>query len=522
MKTKNQNFSQRPITKKFRLPGNSFITFFTGISVIIGILGLTAIGFLDVFERESPIPPKALKPLLNSANSPVNIPNVNSPNLALENNSTVQQNTYLQSILGDKAQIQLVSTQRVFGKPDEVKVQMRIYRNATEVTAADRINMAATFATNSISGETYQPVDPVKQSSRIINLSSIPVGKSVDAFVVLRVPRSAIVLDIITDNVTKFKNALVGIAEPVANNLNNNSSLPPINGISGLPKTPIPGNTSYPLPSAMQNANLPDVPVARNPSDRDINNALVLAIGQNSRSAANTTSRTPTNQNTTNNSVPLPAAGNLINQEANNSTTKPNLPPPPTVINSSAKSSETTPSANVSLADKAVPTLQEHSLVLDNNNNNNEFKPGEFAQLAYGSKARVELIAVQRIPDPQSGEPNIVSVQMRISRLDEKVVDTNIIKVGDTTASNSVSQQTYKAANSLENVPLPVALKDIPQNSSIDTYVWLKIPKGVYSIDISVPETGAFKNVPIANYPEIRGQGNNAIRRRSLPDISSP
>lgn len=511
MKTPNQNFYQRPATKKFRLRGNSFLTFFTGVSVIVGIFGLTAVGFLDIFNQESPLTQKAIKPLLNSANPPVNIPKVTPPNIALESNSTVQQNSYLQSILNDKGQIQLVSLLRDFSKNDEVKLQMRIYRQAASVTDADTINIGTISAKNSISGESYQAIDPVKRSSGIIKLSDIPVGKSVDAYVVLRVPKNAIVLDIINNNVTKFKNALVGIAEPVATSLNNNSSLPPISGISGLPTATVPGNVAYPLPSAMQKANLPDVSIARNPTDRDISNALAIALGQTPTSTTTTTSRTPTNQTTTTTPVPLPSAANLINQDSKNTTTKPNLPPPPTVINPAAKTSETTSSANISLAEKAAPTLQEHNLTLENNNNN-ELKPGEFAQLAYGSKARVELISVQRVPDPKSGEPNIVSVQMRISRLDEKVVDTNVIKVSDTTANNSVSQQTYKPVNSLENVPLPVALKDIPQNSSVDTYVWLNIPKGVYSIDIFVPETGAFKNVPIANYPETRGQGDNGTR----------
>ncbi|MFB2938620.1 hypothetical protein ACE1B6_25500 [Aerosakkonemataceae cyanobacterium BLCC-F154] len=490
MKTPNRNFYQRPVPKKFQLGGNSSLTFVAGVGIIIGILGLTAVGFWDSFSQESPIPQKNLQNLLDSAKTSTNLPNVTTPNLALENNSTIQQNSYLQPILSNKGKIQLVSMQRVPGKTDEVKVQMRIYRNAAEVTATDTVNLGTTFAKNSISGETYQPVDPVKQSSGIINLSTIPVGKSVDAYVVLKVPQKAIVLDIITDNIIKFKNALIGIAEPVTTTSNNNSALPPISGISGLPKAPLPGNTAYPLPSAMQNANLPEVSVPKNPTTQDITNALAIALGQNSASPPTTTSKTPANQPKTN----TPTA-NVVNQETKTATSAPNLPPPPTVINSSTKSPETTPPLNIPLANKAVPNLQDHTIVLENNGG---FKPGQFAQLAYGSKARVELISVQRVPDPKSGDPDIVSVQMRISRLDDKVLETNVIKIGETTASNSVSGQTYKAVNSLEHIPLPVALKDIPQNSSVDTYVWLKIPKGVYAIDIFVPETGAFKNVPIA------------------------
>lgn len=493
MRTPNKNFSQPPVPRKFRLRGDSFLTFFGGVSIIVGILGLTAVGFWDSFNQGSPIPKKALQPLMNSANPPVNIPNVNSPNVAGENNSTVQENSYLQSILGNKGQIQLVSMKRVPGKTDEVNLQMRVYRNAAEVSPTDTINIGSISAKNSISGESYLPVDPVQQSSGIIKLSNIAAGKYVDAYVVLRVPRNAIVLDIISDNITQFKNVLIGIAEPVTIGLKNNSALPPISGTSGLPKAPIPGNTAYPLPSAMQNANLPEVSVPGNPKNQDITNAIAIAIGQTPGSQPATTSEKPTNQPATTTPVPVPSPGNLINQEAKTSTVPPTLPPPPTLVNPQPKSQETNAPANIPLADKAAPTLQDHNVF----ENNAGFKAGEFAQLAYGSKARVELISVQRIPDPTSGAPDMVSVQMRISRIDEKVVESNVIKVSETAARNSVSEQTYKAVNSLENVPQPVALKDIPQNGSVDTYVWLKVPKGVYAIDIYVPETGAFKNVPI-------------------------
>ena len=497
MRTPNKNSYQRPVTKKFRLRGNSFFTFFGGLSIILGILGLTAVGFWDTFSQKSPLDKKELPPLVNSANPPENIPNVTSPNIATKNNSTIQEDTYLQSILGNKGQIQLVSLQRVIGKTDEVNLQLRIYRQAAEVTANDTINVGNIFAKNSISGESYRPLDPVNRSSGIIKLSNIPVGKSVDAYVVLKVPKDAIVLDIISDNITKFKNTLIGIAEPVNTGLNN-STLPPISGISGLPKPPIPGNTAYPLPSAMQRANLPEVTVPgnrTNQTNQDLSTALANALRQTPASPSASSTKTSTNQPTNNTSIPSPPAANIINQEANNSTLKPNIPPPPTVINSPSKSPETTPQSNISLADKAAPTFPDQNPFLEKSSG---FKPGEFAQLAYGSKARVELISVQRIPDPKSGEPDMVSVQMRISRLEEKVGENNVIKISETNARNSVSEQSYKPVNSLENVPLPVTLKDIPQNSSVDTYVWLKVPKGVYAIDIYVPETGTFKNVPIA------------------------
>jgi hypothetical protein len=37
------------------------------------------------------------------------------------------------------------------------------------------------------------------------------------------------------------------------------------------------------------------------------------------------------------------------------------------------------------------------------------------------------------------------------------------------------------------------------RNASSDAYVWLRIPEGVTAIDLFIPDTGAFKNVPIEN-----------------------
>jgi len=525
MRTPKRNFYPRPSYKKWRFPSNSFLTFFGGVSVVIGILVLSGVGLWDSLGDQSQMAKRVFQPLVNNNKPPVDIPNIIPPKSGLDTNLDSPENSYLQSALGNKAQIQLVSVLRVPGKTDQVNVQWRIYRNAEQVTPTDTINLGATTAKNSISGEIYTAVNPVKQSSGIVALSNIPLGKSVDAYVVLRIPEKAIVLDIFAENAKRFKNVLIGISEAVTS-----ASIPPVGLTSPLPKmtipgqTPIPGSGVYSLPPINQTATLPEVSVPSNPTSKtnttnttnatnttnttniDISNALAIAIGQNSPSPQATIPRKTTNQATPTPISSLPNnLANLINQEVKTSKMAITPPPPPTLVNRGRKSSsvtpteETTKSPEIPLADKLAPTLQGHTVSTLNLGNNDGFKPGEFAQLAYGTKARVELISVQRVPDKKSANPEVVSVQMRISRLDEKVEETNVIKLGETTARNGVSEQTYKVMNSPENVPIPVALKDIPQDGSVDTYVWLKVPKGVYTIDIYVPETGAFKNVPISN-----------------------
>ncbi|MEP0871706.1 hypothetical protein NDA01_17985 [Trichocoleus desertorum AS-A10] len=44
-----------------------------------------------------------------------------------------------------------------------------------------------------------------------------------------------------------------------------------------------------------------------------------------------------------------------------------------------------------------------------------------------------------------------------------------------------------------------ISLFQLRLSASADAYVWLRIPEGVNAIDIFIPETAAFKDVPIAN-----------------------
>lgn len=130
----------------------------------------------------------------------------------------------------------------------------------------------------------------------------------------------------------------------------------------------------------------------------------------------------------------------------------------------------------------------------------NNIKPGEFVQPAFGNKGRVELLSVKRIKDPESGNRDVVNVQMRIRRTapENAAQGTDVISVSDTTARNPDTSETYKGVNASRSTGA-VSLFQLRPNSSADAYVWLRVPDGVNNLDIFVPNTAAFKNVPIAN-----------------------
>ncbi len=125
--------------------------------------------------------------------------------------------------------------------------------------------------------------------------------------------------------------------------------------------------------------------------------------------------------------------------------------------------------------------------------------PGQFVQPAFGKKAEVELLSAKRIKDPETGNRDVVNVQMRIRRLaTDGVVGSDIISVASITARNPETSVTYKGV-ALNRSTGSVSLFQVRPQASADAYIWLRVPDGINNLDIFVPDTAAFKNVPISN-----------------------
>lgn len=129
-----------------------------------------------------------------------------------------------------------------------------------------------------------------------------------------------------------------------------------------------------------------------------------------------------------------------------------------------------------------------------------EIQPGQFVQPAFGTKARVELLSVKRIPNPETGTRDVVNVQMRIRRLaaDDQLAGDVAIYVYNSTARNPQTGDTYGSIG-IDRSTGGVSLSSIPKNASADAYVWLRIPEGINAIDLYIPDTQVFKGVPISN-----------------------
>ncbi|MBD3883386.1 hypothetical protein IFO70_16585 [Phormidium tenue FACHB-886] len=128
-------------------------------------------------------------------------------------------------------------------------------------------------------------------------------------------------------------------------------------------------------------------------------------------------------------------------------------------------------------------------------------QPKQFVQPAFGSIGEVELLSVKRIQDPETGKRDVVNVQFRLRRVtneDAKVLN-DILSAGETVARNPETSETYQAVDPLKRGTSPILIDSIQPNSSVDGYVWMRIPENVTTVDLLLEQTQAFKNVPIAN-----------------------
>jgi hypothetical protein len=127
-------------------------------------------------------------------------------------------------------------------------------------------------------------------------------------------------------------------------------------------------------------------------------------------------------------------------------------------------------------------------------------QPGQMIQPALRNGAKVELLFVRRIKDPATGTPDVVNVQFRVRRIAPKNVSLEGITSYKVKAINPETNEVYKVVSgssaSADSGYLGINL--IERGASVDAHTWLSVPEGVSTVDIYVPETQTFKNVPIS------------------------
>lgn len=367
-----QDFDRPAAPTQIRNRGNGIKYVLVAVVSVLATLGLVASGLWlsRLFGSREAITP---------SNTQVAGGNTTTANPAAS--VGIQSGQFVQTALGNKAQVELTAVRRIPGAPDEVSVEMRINRLTDDAVGSDIINVGSATARNPITSETYQAVDFLKRSSGTVSLYQMRRSQPVEGYVVLEVPAGVNAIDIFVPETGAFRNVAIADANQAPNAANTPVSSSPVQSLAPTPQVP----------------------------------------------------QTPTQapQAATSTSIPI--------------------------------------------------------------------QPGLFVQPALGTKGQVELLSVKRIQDPELGTRDVVNVQMRIRRVEsERVYGSDVINVSSATARNPETSETYKVA-SFDRSTGSVSLFLMRAGSSADAYVWLRVPEGTNTIDIYVPDTQAFKNVPITN-----------------------
>ena len=116
-------------------------------------------------------------------------------------------------------------------------------------------------------------------------------------------------------------------------------------------------------------------------------------------------------------------------------------------------------------------------------------------QPAFGGRARIELLQVNRIQHPTTGKKNLVNVQFQINRVADRMFGNDWFNPRAIKSRNPETSEVGTIAQSAGTVELEKINKEKPMK----TNVWLYVPDGVNAIDIIMPQTQIFENVPIKN-----------------------
>lgn len=126
----------------------------------------------------------------------------------------------------------------------------------------------------------------------------------------------------------------------------------------------------------------------------------------------------------------------------------------------------------------------------------NRVEPGHFVQSAYRGAAKVELLSAYRIDN--SGQSDLVNLRLRVTRQESQIPGNGDINLADTTVINTRTNQTYP----IMQVRTPgnewISLYRLRQGQSTEATITLQVPPDLGRVDISIPQTEVFRNVPIA------------------------
>lgn len=122
--------------------------------------------------------------------------------------------------------------------------------------------------------------------------------------------------------------------------------------------------------------------------------------------------------------------------------------------------------------------------------------PGQFVQPLSNGAGEVELLSATRVNN--SPTSNMVNIQMRIRRLSEQLNTVGEIDLAQTIALNSRTNERYPVLRQRTPGEDAISLYSLRPNQAINASITVRVPIDLARIDLEIPNTRVFRNVPIA------------------------
>lgn len=128
-------------------------------------------------------------------------------------------------------------------------------------------------------------------------------------------------------------------------------------------------------------------------------------------------------------------------------------------------------------------------------------EPGRFVQATFAGNGQVEILSAERTPAPE----NLVNLRVRFERTVRSTGSSTPIEggdnilLGDAIALNTRTNRTFPVVGYQTSGDEPISLSRLRPGESAETTLTFRIPEDLERVDVRIPGTNAFRNVPIAS-----------------------
>ncbi len=125
-------------------------------------------------------------------------------------------------------------------------------------------------------------------------------------------------------------------------------------------------------------------------------------------------------------------------------------------------------------------------------NRSTRIEPGQFVNAAYRGGGKVEIVSVYRGADVDT-----VNVRLKLQRVSDRIDGNGDINLFAVKAINTRTNLTYPVRTARTPGNEPISLYQLRPGQSTQATITLNVPSDLQRIDLTVPETDVFRNVPI-------------------------